>query len=84
MAPRRRPRVVRLTIKEIRDIYRVRANLLELIASDIARDVSLADIRTFQPIMQIMEVASKVGDVNARLEDCLHLRPLGLFHETEG
>ena len=47
------------------EIYRVRANLLELIAGDIARDVSLDDIRTLQPIMQVMETASKAGDVNA-------------------
>lgn len=65
MPPRRRPRVAALTIKEIRDIYRVRANLLELIAGDIAREASLADIRTLQPMLQIMEMASKAGDVNA-------------------
>jgi DNA-binding GntR family transcriptional regulator len=63
--PRRRPRVASLSIKEIRDIYRVRANLLELIAGDIARDVSLDDIRTLQPIVRLMETASKAGDVNA-------------------
>lgn len=65
MPPRRRPRVAALTIKEIRDIYRVRANLLELIAGDIAREASLADIRTLQPMLQIMETACKAGDVNA-------------------
>ncbi|MBZ9965862.1 GntR family transcriptional regulator [Mesorhizobium sp. BR1-1-2] len=65
MPPRRRPRVADLTIKEIRDIYRVRANLLELIAGDIARETPLEDIRTLKPMLEAMEASSKVGDVNA-------------------
>jgi DNA-binding GntR family transcriptional regulator len=64
MPPRRRPRVTDLTIKEIRDIYRVRANLLELIAGDIARDVSFAEIETLLPMLRAMEVASVLGDVD--------------------
>jgi DNA-binding GntR family transcriptional regulator len=65
MPPRRRPRVAALTIKEIRDIYRTRANLLELIAGDIAREASIADIRSLQTMLRAMEVAYKAGDVTA-------------------
>ena len=65
MPPRRRPRVGMLSIKEIRDIYLVRANLLELIAGDIAREASLADIRSLQPLLEKMEATSKAGDLNA-------------------
>lgn len=65
MLPRRRPRVAALTLKEVRDIYRVRATLLELIASDIARNASEADIQTLQPMRRAMEAAAKTEDVNA-------------------
>ncbi len=61
MPPRRRPRVTDLTIKEIRDIYRVRANLLELIAGDIARDVSPSEIETLQPMLRAMEEATELA-----------------------
>jgi DNA-binding GntR family transcriptional regulator len=65
MPPRRRPRVIDLAVKEIRDIYRVRANLLELIAGDIAREASADEIRTLQPMVSAMEDASQLGDVDA-------------------
>jgi DNA-binding GntR family transcriptional regulator len=65
MPPRRRPRVTDLTIKEIRDIYKVRANLLELIAADIARDASPSEIETLEPMLGAMEEASELGDVGA-------------------
>lgn len=61
--PRRRPRVAGLTIKEIRDIYRVRANLLELIAQDIARNASAAEIDALLAMIRAMRSAVKAGDV---------------------
>jgi DNA-binding GntR family transcriptional regulator len=63
MPPRRRPRVASLSIKEIRDIYRARANLLELIGGDIAREASISDIHTLKPLLGAMEAAAKAGDV---------------------
>ena len=63
MPPRRRPRVAGLSIKEIRDIYRVRANLMELIAADIARDAASVDIDSLQPMVRTMRIAAKSGDV---------------------
>ena len=65
MPPRRRPRVADLSLKEIRDIYRVRANLLELIAGDIARDASDEEIRSLLPMVEAMEAAARAEDVNA-------------------
>jgi DNA-binding GntR family transcriptional regulator len=63
--PRRRPRVASLTLKEVRDIYRVRAALLEFIAADIARAAPAEAIATLQPMLAAMKVASRAGDVNA-------------------
>jgi DNA-binding GntR family transcriptional regulator len=63
--PRRRPRVADLTMKEIRDIYRVRANLLELIAGDVAREASLDAVRSLLPMLEGMRAASGIGDVTA-------------------
>ncbi len=63
--PRRRPRVAGLTIKEIRDIYRVRANLMELIAQDIARGASAAEIDALLAMIRAMRSAVKAGDVRA-------------------
>ena len=63
--PRRRPRVAGLTIKEIRDIYRVRANLLELIAQDIARSASAAEIDALLAMIRAMRSAVKAADVRA-------------------
>ena len=63
--PRRRPRVAGLTIKEIRDIYRVRANLMELIAQDIARGASVAEIDSLFVMIRAMRSAVKAGDVRA-------------------
>jgi DNA-binding GntR family transcriptional regulator len=65
MPPRRRPRVATLSIKEVRDIYRARANLLELIAGDIAREATIADIKTLQPLLKKMEITSQAGDLSA-------------------
>ncbi|WP_442579788.1 GntR family transcriptional regulator [Mesorhizobium sp. ASY16-5R] len=65
MPPRRRPRVVNLTIKEIRDIYRARANLLELIAADIAKEASAEEIHSLRVLLGGMEAASKTNDITA-------------------
>ena len=60
-----RPRVAGLTLKEIRDIYRARANLLELIAQDIVRGASDAEIGALLAMIRAMRVAVKAGDVRA-------------------
>jgi DNA-binding GntR family transcriptional regulator len=62
IVPRRRPRVAGLTIKEIRDIYRARASLMELIAADIAGGATGAEINSLRPMLKAMRVAAKSGD----------------------
>lgn len=65
MPARRRPRVAKLNLKEIREIYRARANLLELIAGDIARDAPIDEIRTLKPYLVRMREAVEAQDVTA-------------------
>lgn len=62
--PRRRPRVASLQIEEIREIYRVRAALFELIAADVARHASAEDIADLRKLLAEMERANRAGDLN--------------------
>lgn len=62
--PRRRPRVASLTIDEIREIYRARAKLFELIAADVARCASVADIAELRRLLGDMERAYRRADLN--------------------
>ncbi len=63
--PRRRPRVASPSIQEIREIYRVRATLLEMIAADIARHASEEAIATLRPMLVAMEAAANANDVGS-------------------
>ncbi len=63
--PRRRPRVARLSIVEIREIYRVRAALLELIAGDVARRVSDEDVAGLADFVTAMREAYEQHDLSA-------------------
>ena len=60
--PRRRPRVADLSISEIREIYRVRAAMLGLIAAEVARLATDADIAELRTILGEMERADTAGD----------------------
>jgi DNA-binding GntR family transcriptional regulator len=60
--PRRRPRVADLSIAEIREIYRVRAAMLGLIAAEVARLASDAEIAELRAILREMERAAAAGD----------------------
>lgn len=62
--PRRRPRVAALAMEEVRDIYRARAALFELIASDVARSVTAAGIAGLRSALAEMEHAARSGDLN--------------------
>ena len=53
--PRRRPRVADLSIAEIREIYRVRAAMLGLIAAEVARLATDAEIAELRTILREME-----------------------------
>ena len=63
--PRRRPRVASPSIREVREIYRVRATLLEMIAADIALNASEEAIATLRPILTAMEAAANASDVGS-------------------
>ena len=60
--PRRRPRVADLSILEIREIYRVRAAMLGLIAAEVARLASDAEIGELRGILTEMERTAHAND----------------------
>jgi DNA-binding GntR family transcriptional regulator len=62
--PRRRPRVIRLSIAEVREIYRVRATLLELVAVDVARYASDAEVAELVALVRDMAAAHDQGDLS--------------------
>jgi DNA-binding GntR family transcriptional regulator len=62
--PRRRPRVASLDIEEIREIYRVRAALFELIAADVAKHASSGDIASLRVPLAELERAYRARDLN--------------------
>jgi DNA-binding GntR family transcriptional regulator len=60
---RRRPRVARLTMAEIREIYRTRATLFEHIAGDIVRHASDDELASLRPLLDDMERGYKSDDL---------------------
>ncbi len=62
--PRRRPRVACLAMAEVRDIYRARAALFELIATDVARSVTTEGIAALRAALAEMERTCHSGDLN--------------------
>jgi DNA-binding GntR family transcriptional regulator len=63
--PRRRPRVATLSLEEVREIYRVRAAMLGLIASQVAQCATEAEIVELRAIQQDMAHAAASGDRDA-------------------
>jgi DNA-binding GntR family transcriptional regulator len=62
--PRRRPRVASLAIDEVREIYRARAALFELIATDVAHSVSAEGLAALRAARGEMERTCRNGDLN--------------------
>jgi DNA-binding GntR family transcriptional regulator len=62
--PRRRPRVASLAMDEVREIYRARARLFELIATDVARHAPADDIALLRRPLSDMEDACGKSDLN--------------------
>ncbi len=62
--PRRRPRVVLLALREVREIYHVRAALLELIAADVARNASPEELAELSQLVVAMQRAYAAGDLH--------------------
>jgi DNA-binding GntR family transcriptional regulator len=65
--PRRRPRVTPIDLAEIREIYRVRAVLLEFIAADVARSITSEQLDALGSWADRMEDAFRALDVDAYL-----------------
>jgi DNA-binding GntR family transcriptional regulator len=63
--PRRRPRVVILSIGEIREIYHARATLFELIAADTVRRASTADLAGLRALLNAMRDGCRRKDLDA-------------------
>lgn len=63
--PRRRPRVARLSLTEIREIYGVRAALLGMIASQVARHATNDQISQLKRLVGDMEQAARADDGEA-------------------
>jgi DNA-binding GntR family transcriptional regulator len=61
--PRRRPRVARFGLKEIREIYEVRANLYGLVAELIVLHAGDAEIAKLEPYKEQMSYACQNGDL---------------------
>jgi DNA-binding GntR family transcriptional regulator len=90
--PRRRPRVADLSISEIREIYRVRAAMLGLIAAEVVRLASDEEIAELRVILREMEGAAASGDrdgyywgnvsFHERFADMAHNRTLQRILET--
>jgi DNA-binding GntR family transcriptional regulator len=62
--PRRRPRVVLLGVSEVREIYRVRAALLELVAVDVAVKATDQQIAELRRLVQAMQQAHRRKDLH--------------------
>ncbi len=60
--PRRRPRVADLSIDEIREIYRVRGAMLGLIAAEVTRVASDAEIAELHALLNEMERTATAND----------------------
>jgi DNA-binding GntR family transcriptional regulator len=65
--PRRRPRVVSLSLPEIREIYLARAALLELTAVQVVQNASDADIADLRALIERMRLHCRAGDLNQYL-----------------
>lgn len=60
--PRRRPRVMAMDIGTIREIYRTRAAILELVANDVAQNASDSELDELTRIVDEMALASRNND----------------------
>ncbi len=63
--PRRRPRVTVLRPADVRDIYRTRTALLEMMTSDLARDITPAQIAALTAIVGRMQSACEQNQLGA-------------------
>lgn len=65
MQARRRPRVATISLRQVRELYQVRATLHALVAELIVTNASDEEIVTLQESYQRMVAAERAGDLNA-------------------
>lgn len=75
--PRRRPRVAKLSITEVREIYQVRANLYGLVAELIVNNATDEAIQSLQSHLEQMATAAEKQDLDA------YFWPNVAFQDTE-
>lgn len=75
--PRRRPRVAKLSITDVREIYQVRANLYGLVAELIVNSASNEAVQSLQPHLEQMAIAAEKQDLDA------YFWPNVAFQDTE-
>jgi DNA-binding GntR family transcriptional regulator len=76
--PRRRPRVKTFDKATIREIYRTRACLLELVAATVAEIASLEQLQRLSAVVDKMEKANRAGDVGGYLWANIEFHDLNL------
>lgn len=76
--PRRRPRVMVMEIETIREIYRTRAAILELVASDVARNASEAELDELGAVAEEMARAHSNNDLRAYIWAIIAFHDLNL------
>jgi DNA-binding GntR family transcriptional regulator len=64
IAARRRPRVRRLLLDEVREIYELRATLYALVSRRIVRNATESDLSLLRESQQQLEAAADAGDVD--------------------
>jgi len=72
--PRVRPRVSRLSPKEVRDFYQVRATLYSLVSQEIVRHASDGELATLETPLKLMRSASAEGNVDAYFSQSVRFR----------
>jgi DNA-binding GntR family transcriptional regulator len=64
IAAHRRPRVRRLLLDEVREIYELRASLYALVSKRIAENAAESDIRLLRQGLRELQEAAEAGDVD--------------------
>lgn len=72
--PRVRPRVSRLSPKEVRDFYHVRATLYSLVSREIVRHASTEDLTTLEGPLELMRSAAGEGNVDMYFSQSVRFR----------
>ncbi len=76
--PRRRPRAIVMQIETIREIYRTRAAILELVAIDVSENASEAELEELGSVVDEMARASSHNDLRAYIWAIIAFHDLNL------